>query len=346
MRKFGIELETYRLHTTDPVQILQGLGLQAVRANYSARNYAVWQCKDDGSIRGVNGPLPRGHAGIEIVSPVLAADPSSYTEIANVANALKAADFKVNRTCGFHVHISLADLSPVQRMAVLLRFALMQGEFDAMVPRSRVGNMYAAAFDAPTVNTLAVRTASGTAWHPSSRYWTLNPTYLFTRGTLEFRQAAGTVEAEKIVMWVKLLQQMIDEAVRQLNTAAPVRRIRPRAGSLTSKMAAELARTGRLSREWMATEGVQESHLTSNVAWMRRRGAQLRTRRTPMGLEYTTVDGHAKTWDELHGTTAAPTTQGLANPRSTMNFPLLQGVEADVQAWVAARRARFSPVQP
>lgn len=343
MRKFGIELETYRPMGVDAATVLINNGFDAIRASYSGRDYDKWQCKPDGSIH-----APAGCSGVEIVSPVMDATEESYAAIENVALALKSNGFKVNRSCGFHVHISLADLNPIQRMAVMLRFALVQGEFNKIVPPSRVGNSYAQAFGRSEIDTLINRIHAGASWVPYGRYWTLNPTYLFQRGTLEFRQAAGTVEADKVVFWVKLLQQMIDEAVRVIRSgngsAVPARAIRIQPGSDTAMIAQQLATVGYVSRGWLAQSGITHSRASSIVSWAMGRGARIGRGRRGGEILYRTESGQPTAWAELFASPTASDGSTMLNARTSMSYDFLAGVSADVREWVQVRRARFSTV--
>src|SRR3954470_7213352 len=59
-----------------------------------------WNAQNDGSIR----PTIPGYVGVEIVSPILrGAD--GLAQIADVVARLNAMGGRVNRSCGFHVHV-------------------------------------------------------------------------------------------------------------------------------------------------------------------------------------------------------------------------------------------------
>ncbi len=166
------------------------------------------------------------------MSRIMPAEEYSYVEIQRAVGALDAAGFGVNRTCGFHVHVNVADLTMRQRQLVILRYAQIQRNIDAMVPPSRRGNSYCPAVTPAGIAALndlidsgqsgfVHRSPNGSSRHViSGRYSVTNIQWIDQQGDgarIEFRQAAATCNAAKVVGWVRFLQEMIEEVVRRSN---------------------------------------------------------------------------------------------------------------------------------
>jgi len=118
------------------------------------------------------------------------------TQIASViSKACKVlADHKaeVNSTCGLHVHIDMRNRDEKQAFANLVK---SQKLLYSMVPRSRYENTYCK----PNDKGLKMDSYQG-------RYLGINPSSYGEHGTIEVRLHSGTVNAEKINNWIKLLQ--------------------------------------------------------------------------------------------------------------------------------------------
>lgn len=315
MRKFGIELELVapanlvREHVsplTAAKNVLMTAGIISRTNTHFGRNYEAWQVKPDGSIQ----PYDRG---AEVVSRILPATAESYAETHRAVTALNTAGFGINRTCGFHVHISVADQPMHIRQLIVLRYAQVQANINGMLPPSRRNNNFCQALSPSQRQQLAfiIDTNGAGAGISVGRYCVTNMAWLSSgdQSRIEFRQAAGTCSANKVVGWVRFLQEMIDEVVMRATlpgvsfgragTAAPrpvpaapviahpasvVPRMRP--GSDAHRALEQVRTTGVITAVWAADQGIGENVLRRIIVGFRRHGADLNTVRTDRGPNY------------------------------------------------------------
>lgn len=208
---FGVELEfTHaRVARWAIVEALTREGIQIVDESY---NHAVrnhWKITTDGSL-GTN-----YSANSEIVSPVLRGD-DGFAQVTTLCRVLKSLGCKVNKKCGLHVHIGIANES-VDFMRNLVRnYAAAQNQIDSFMAPSRRSYentfcgpvrfnaelmnsartieevMIAAQQDHLVVNRRSVR-----------RYRKMNLQSYLAYKTVEFRHHQGTIEGEKVLNWVR-----------------------------------------------------------------------------------------------------------------------------------------------
>lgn len=316
MRRFGIELElvapsgqeAFALART----VLTGVSIPVhVHRSHLGGEYSMWNAKHDGSIQ------PQGR-GVEIVSRIMPADEASYAEIERAVTALDTAGFGINRSCGFHVHLNVSDLPFHVRQLIVLRYAQLQADISAMMPESRRSNSYCHALSDAQRRELANNITRGNNDVPSiGKFATTNMNYMDRAGgdaRIEFRQAAGTCNAAKVVGWVRFLQEMVDEVARRaagvrfvdriagdaaargipaaprptpvaVNPLSRVPRMRP--GSDNYAAAEQLRNTGALTAAWAAERNIVEPTLRRMIVGFRRHGAQITTVRTSTGPVYT-----------------------------------------------------------
>lgn len=373
MRRFGVELELIgplaarhnaQQHAAD---ILTGLGLTARPAPYSGRNYTIWQIKSDSSLR------PQDRAA-EVVAPIMPASPDSYATVMRVATALDAHGYVVNRTCGVHVHINVSDLPVRTRQLIVLRFAEMQADINLGMPASRRANGYC--------SPLHDRAGLESAINAGSEQWrrgygraseSVNTAFMYdSDARLEFRQAAGSCDGEKIVNWIRFLQETIDEVASRARGAtfatavrgtyaAPVRPVNPLAsvprmhhGSDNHRALMQLCNTGSVTTAWALQNQIEARVLRRIIVGFRRHGAGLRTVSTSNGPEYhlmgvavpcTPRDLFAPA---IVAPVVAPTPIVAPVPVSTVTaadfvrYDFFAGLSADIVAWVRSRRDTFA----
>lgn len=357
MRKFGIELEMVapagliRTHG-GPLQagnhVLRECNIMARTNTHFGRNYSEWQCKPDGSIQ----PYERG---VEVVSKIMPALPASYDEVHRAVAALETAGFGINRSCGFHVHISVADVPMHIRQLIVVRYAEMQSAISAFLPPSRRNNSFAQPLNSTHRRQFETNVDSGSAMVPAiGRYSVTNVAWLNSgdQARIEFRQAGGTCNPAKVIGWVRFLQEMIDEVVRratapgvrfgQIMAAPPVPRATPqnivvralsnvprmRPGSDAHRSLEQLRTTGVITAAWAREQGIGENVLRRIIVGFRRHGADLHTARTNDGPNYV-----------LHGARTLPMTAEQVFVVSAPVAPVVQPVVAPIAPQPAALRA-------
>lgn len=259
-RTFGIEIECIMPSGTDRGALamkLREAGIQANALGYDHTTRPTWKLTTDQSL---------GYEdGVEVVSPILSGD-AGLADAVKVADVLRAAGCTVNKSCGLHVHVYAGDLDLKQMKKLAINFVHSETAFDAIVPPSRrkdenqfiqsnrtaFGGSYEneginkaiAAFEAARdmndlihkVSDVTTTTLRGTLgqrnWRDGGRYRKLNFLSMLNFKTVEFRQHAGTVEADKIANWVRLCVAFVERSM--------VSRPRPRTSTARHVDSAEL----------------------------------------------------------------------------------------------------------
>lgn len=215
--KFGIELEAFGVERSVLLRELTaaGINIQSEMYNHTRRNH--WKIVSDSSIS--------GSLGFEIVSPVLKGE-RGLAEAKKVCDVLTRVGAKVNKSCGFHVHIDAKNLSMNDWKNLYKNYITLETEIDSIMPTSRRANnnQYCKSLtnwcgskertfnvidNATTVQELS-RSISNT------RYVKVNAQSFVRHGTVEFRQHSGTVEFEKVSNWVRICGALIDKSKNQL----------------------------------------------------------------------------------------------------------------------------------
>lgn len=231
-RKFGVELEVvYHRTMNDLADALRAAGIEVASVSYYGDAHAqrpTWKIVTDGSVS----------RGFEVVSPILSGE-EGLAEVARVCRALVEAGATVDRSTGLHVHFDAADLSATHIARFLGFYAKHEDSIDLLVAESRRANSnrYTESLVRGPGRTFTDRvndflakmrlaaqreTASGRAdaiaflartVFSGSRYFKVNVQSLYRHGTVEIRQHQGTVNAAKVVAWVRLCGAMISRAV-------------------------------------------------------------------------------------------------------------------------------------
>jgi hypothetical protein len=235
-RNFGIELEFYNLTHEKVASLLRRAGIQCWSDNEyceetdctgdcwicSGQNRAStgWKITDDGSIN--------GNDTVELVSPILSG-PAGLEEVAKVVKLMAAAGGKVNKTCGFHVHVNAQDLSSGTLVNVYRRYAKHEAQIDSFMVPSRRGNlngycksptsmlyMLDAATPAMSCEDVAElmfeRWVGGT--YIGGRYNKVNLCAYLRHGTIEFRHHSGTLNVNKVINWIAFCVNFVETSIR------------------------------------------------------------------------------------------------------------------------------------
>jgi hypothetical protein len=218
--KFGIELECFNVKINTVVLALRAAGLDAHSASYMGREYSVWQVKTDCSIQGVD--------GFEVVSPILQGE-QGIADARKVCEVLINIGAKVNKSCGFHIHHNAKDWKIGQFKNLFKLFAKYEKAMDSIQPESRRANnnRFCQSNVTGSVTATFREIDSATAishmtriFH--SRYVKLNFQSFVRQGSVEFRNHAGTVDADKVENYIRLTAGMVESARKQIKVHAPV----------------------------------------------------------------------------------------------------------------------------
>ena len=201
---------------------------------------AITRAFRDAEIRGCDvKPDGTPRVDAEIVLPPLAPCDFAWDYIKKICRVLEEVGASVNSSCGLHVHIGNAPLKdnvratefcgasirdyantgryisgcysePMDFIAVqdiMKRYTRQQDAVNSMFPRSRTDNRYCT-----TLNTRRIEQASTISELTFGKFTSIN-LQTWSRGTIEFRQASGTIEADKIINWVKFLLNLVNHTL-------------------------------------------------------------------------------------------------------------------------------------
>jgi len=210
MRKFGIEIEC-AISDNAAIAALASTGLNVSdRRNgyHESNDFSKWRVEYDSSVNN----------GCEIVSPVLEGE-DGFEQIRKIVKALSTAGGRINRSCGLHVHVQASDLDGQWLKNIMSRYDANADAIDAFMPPSRreggyANRQYCNRFSDGVNSSSFARATSvdGVRRCFYDRYVTVNLQPLTRLGTIEFRQHAGTLNADKILNWVGFCQQFIESS--------------------------------------------------------------------------------------------------------------------------------------
>lgn len=164
--------------------------------------------------------------------------------IRSVCAELARVKATANGTCGLHVHLDMRESSDSARHRVMKYWAAFEPIIFGLVAASRRDNSYC----------LSLANANG------SRYQALNTAALSKWGTFEVRLHHGTVDAEEIIDWVRLLLRIFsafEKTAWSPARAAKLAEMSPRERLLAFKRLVGLER-----RDWVSVIGRLKKHNT------------------------------------------------------------------------------------
>lgn len=176
-----------------------------------------WNAQSDGSIA-VSIP---GHVGAEIVSPILrGAD--GLQQIKDVLARLNAMGARVNRSCGFHVHVGFPT-QVVDKLGNLVYLVsnLEKAFYASTGTKNRERNQYCRSVKCHSVRNLnwdaVERTRNARNMGSRSHFdrfhvLNLNNIQAGTRKAVEFRVFAGTLNLSKVVGHIRMCLAIVQKA--------------------------------------------------------------------------------------------------------------------------------------
>lgn len=227
---FGVELEHIMPAgmTGDRLcQLLRDAGIVCYPEEYNHRPSNSWKLVTDGSLGNYS-------HGRELVSPPLRSE-AGFDQVRRACAVLKNAGCKVSKKCGLHVHVGARTESVDFFKNVVHLYQSAETAIDSFMAPSRRGN--SASFARPiciylsrmasasTIDQVAQaigQTPGARSARDSDRYCKINLKAWWQHGTIEFRQHQGTVEAQKVENWVRLILRMCLTSRQGPKTAATV----------------------------------------------------------------------------------------------------------------------------
>lgn len=214
---YGIEIEFITsLGSSRIANALTTAGIDCRSAGYTHATTPYWKIVSDASVNG----------GWELVSPILRGD-DGFRQLKIACDALEALGCRVNKTTGVHVHLDARneEFGTIQRFA--MNFAKMEDCLDLLQPHSRraSNNRFIKSLSAvrhddseqvqvrkinATIDALRTcRSVSDIVNHFGTRYRKINLESYSRHGTIEIRQHSGSLNAEKIEHWVRLMGALL-----------------------------------------------------------------------------------------------------------------------------------------
>jgi biotin operon repressor len=195
-RKFGIEIECYGISISEGVAAIKNSGIGCHYEDYGHSVPYEWKVVTDASVSN----------GFEVVSPPLSGE-NGLEQVRKVSKALIDAGAKVDKRCGFHVHVDANDLTKKDMINIIRRYGKFEEEIDSWMPVSRRADnnhQYCASLKNACSNLeyFWSNSTNRSGYTPEERYSKVNLHAYVRHGTVEFRQHSGTVEARKMIPWI------------------------------------------------------------------------------------------------------------------------------------------------
>lgn len=217
-REVGVEIEAVGGEYEDIAELPSGDGIT-----------------HDGSLKGTN--------PVEIQTQPASADKLERL-VRNTTKSLRAAGYKVNKSCGIHIHVDSPDIygSGINIIKLIRTYYAIEPLIFSMLPESRRHNMYAMPLSkwlsAVKVYQLAnykdiTSDVIEEAWYKShdrnaisrnknarydsSRYFGFNLHSLFANGHIELRYHHGSLNPVKILNWINFHLTVIDWVVKNFD---------------------------------------------------------------------------------------------------------------------------------
>lgn len=207
---FGVELETTiplaaqlrvgHYHAGNPVNVARAGDRLLPAPTFDG---VAWRSERDGSIH-VRKP---GHTACEFVSPILKGE-AGVRHLVEFVEWLRAIGAQVNASCGMHIHIGAASAAGGEELTAYLERLTRLVAFNSKALYAQTGTIarekghYCAPLGEQAKKAIArvKRTKQLGDAGMAGRYQILNLTGLNTRGTVEFRCFAGTVNTNKVLL--------------------------------------------------------------------------------------------------------------------------------------------------
>lgn len=237
-RDFGIELELSCSQGSSVEQVAgvirAGSGVDVTVVQGYARAHVPvrgWKLVHDGSIV-CSREFPNC-SKFELVSPILRGE-AGIKECTRVTQSLQRVAVSVNKSMGFHVHISVEAMNETSLKKICQNLVKYEDAIDTFMPPSRrTGGSNSKQFCKSNKAIIGGRTLSnfernqilaacGTVdelcqtMNPTGRYYKVNLQNLATgrQPTIEFRQHSGTSNVGKINSWVRFCMALVTNSAR------------------------------------------------------------------------------------------------------------------------------------
>jgi hypothetical protein len=212
---FGFEAEFFGMEQNEAAEVLTENGIYTEDDGYHHRTVDYWRITEDGSV---------SQEGCELVSPILHSRKKPDMDVSRLAlSVLQRHGGRVNRSCGLHVHHNLRGKKVADVAETVAHWAAFQPLIEKLLPASRWSGSYSNSmrdggnwYRSVTTRYGAEHAASSLSGGPWGRYHAVNLQAITDHGTLEYRQHSGTLNGDKLEMWVLFTRALHD--VRKVGT--------------------------------------------------------------------------------------------------------------------------------
>lgn len=217
-RTFGMEIEMANANPEQAADAISGAGIPCMSVSYGHKvtKAGLWVATTDGSLQ-CRHCYSSSHTA-EVVSPILQGR-HGLLEIHQVMTALSNAGAVPNETCGLHVHIGAAEFHNDWN-----KLCRLQDRYIGLGMHKRAErgseNMYKVyesdADRAEYMRNFAEEAeVSSQFYRHNYRYTAVNYCSLYRKNpehrTIEFRQHAGTLDADEVSRWLVECTNLVDE---------------------------------------------------------------------------------------------------------------------------------------
>ncbi len=200
---FGVEIEC---------NVPRGAIREAAQVTGMAYEYEGYNHRDGHSyFKFVTDASVSGENAIECVSPVMKGAQGKST-LKCAVETLNRAGATVNKSCGLHVHIGAATLTPKQLANVFNNYYYLESLIDTFMARSRRRdtNPYCRSLADHSALTRCESMTDVKITLNCDRYHKVNPMSYERHSTIEFRQHQGTTDYKKILNWVMFCGKLVE----------------------------------------------------------------------------------------------------------------------------------------
>lgn len=198
---FGVEIECLIPSNVSICQKMTEAGI-INHNNYYHYNHddsaTSYKYMYDGSVKSSRSDRNGG----EIVSPVL----RDYNTLEKVCKVLNENGCKINKTCGLHVHIGVADLTEEQYCNIFKNYYYMQNLINQIFAESRRENRFCKNLPQGILN---CNTRTRIKYYLGDRYYKVNPMAYDRHKTIEFRGHQGSTNFKKMKMWSSFCKKLV-----------------------------------------------------------------------------------------------------------------------------------------
>lgn len=166
------------------------------------------------------------YRGLEFISQPMCGD-TLFSEIDKIGAWFSSEGFKINSTCGLHVHIDARDLYYKELKGIMLVTKAFESTIFSMLPSNRHNSNWCKSMHMSVNSIKALQSDSDFigSWYehcdeyPSldkyndARYHGLNLHARVYLGTIEFRYHSGTNNPTKIKNWITICQSIVEKGI-------------------------------------------------------------------------------------------------------------------------------------